>query len=96
MAVIANSVPFGGLTVDGVTFTVKEAHRHWQNGQDWLQYDVEVLMPDGVTKIQKVGWENLRVDNPDATLAAGTPPVQAEAAMLTRLTAMGATNIVAV
>ena len=36
------------------------------------------------------------VDNPDATLAAGTPLVQAEAAMRARLTAMGATNIVEV
>lgn len=101
MAVTA-TVPYGGTTVPGITFRVVEAWRRMKpsidgkTAEDFLQYDCRVVMPDGITQMQGVGWENVRVDNPDAIIDTGTPLVQAEAAMKSRLTASGATNIVEV
>jgi hypothetical protein len=94
MAVTA-TVPYGGLTVPGLRLTVVSAHRRQEAGLDidWLQYTCEVLMPDGVTTMPGVGWEGVRVDNPDATLVMASPMAQAEEHMLLRLAGIGATEI---
>lgn len=96
MAVTADTVPYGGIAVDGMTFTVTGAYvKEWPAygetvAGSHLVYHVDVAMPDG-TLFKGVGWDNLKTS---ADPTEPSPLVQAEAAMIVRLTEMGATNIV--
>lgn len=94
MAVTADGT-YGGADVTGVTFTVVEAWRREKprQSEDFLQYDVEVVLLDGVTVVNIPSWQNVRVDDPDSSLSAGVPTAQAEEHMKARLSASGWTNI---
>jgi len=95
MAVTAN-VLFGGASIPGVTLTVRNAYIEQNAGEATarLVYHVDVTMPDGTVLSQGVGWNNVAgtVDPAGSVL----PLAQAETAMIVRLQASGATNIVEV
>lgn len=89
MAVTAD-ITYKGANLTGLTFTVVEA-QHLQSAYDngTLQYACTVTMPSGDIQAG-TGWENIRSESPDFTVS---PLVDAEAKMVARLTAAGATNI---
>ena len=90
MAVTA-TIPYGGLMVAGVEFRVTSAYiKEFPGEAATLVYQVRVLLPDG-TPMTGVGWDNL---NAVADPVEPSPLAQAEAAMIARLQASGATNIV--
>ena len=92
MAITA-TIPYGGLTFSGMTFSVKSAYVKELVGEEpYLSYSVEVKLPDGTIQ-QSVGWDSVKAV---ADPAEPSPLVQAEAAMIARLQATGATNIVEV
>lgn len=95
MAVMAD-VLFGGVPISGVTLAVRNAYIEQNAGEESarLVYHVNVTMPDGTVVNQGIGWNN--VSGPVNPAGSVLPLMQAEAAMIARLQAAGATNIVSV
>jgi len=98
MAVRANFV-YEGQTFSGTTFTVTSAYiKSWarhgdQSAQNILVYEVEVKLANNKV-VDLGGWSNVKKPGgPNLSSGHGTPLVQAEAAMKTRLAAEGSQNI---
>lgn len=87
---VTATIPYGGITVDNVTFSVTGAYVKEIPGEPaFLVFTCDVNLPDG-TPMKGVGWDSVKVD---ADPTEPSPLVQADAAMQARLTASGATNI---
>jgi hypothetical protein len=90
------TVQFGGLTIPGVKYEVQSAYikTTLEDPDGILIYGTKVWAPDGTTEMTGVGWDTLKA-TPDLSGSAD-PMVQAVAAMVAKLTADGATDIVEV
>ncbi len=91
MAVTAD-LTYKGVALSGIKFKVVESYHKQTSDANILVYQCTVTMPDGSVQ-GDTGWENVKSTSPDFTKS---PSVDAEAQMITRLTAIGATNITTV
>ena len=89
MAVTAD-ITYKGVPLTGIKLEVVSAEHNESTGlsSDKLHYSCQVIMPDDSIQAA-TGWESLYAD-PDFTKS---PLADAEAQMIARLTAGGATNI---
>lgn len=86
---VSADIMYKGVQLTGIKFFVVSAQHQETATISELSYQCEVIMPD--TSVQRdTGWENIIDTSPDFTKS---PLVDAEAKMVARLTAIGATNI---
>ena len=89
---VSANITYKGVALSGIKFSVIRALHQETASVSELNYQCEVIMPDG--SIQRdTGWENIISDTPDFTLS---PLADAEVQMVARLTYIGATNITTV
>jgi hypothetical protein len=88
------TVLFGGATIPNVTLKVRHAYIEQNADEETprLVYHCTIIMPNLSELNEGLGWTNV----PGAVDLTGSvsPLVQAEIAMVARLTAEGATDIV--